>query len=209
MICASTVRFGVNVRKALVRVTGPPDLPTARAVTVYLCETFNAQRLCQTVRAALKLPATAAPPLRAITFVSLPPAAVTVIPLSGAVSVLRSAGVIDSRTLGFAGAAGLCPPPPPPQPAAVSPRAAQIAINAPEIVTRGNSNLRLRTTRLRLHHVPIAAPSTSRIVQGGSRRNGRLLGVAGAVLGALTLGAAAACADGDPAAAAFIVRRRR
>jgi hypothetical protein len=34
MILAENVLRGVNVRNELVRVTGPPDVPTALAVTV-------------------------------------------------------------------------------------------------------------------------------------------------------------------------------
>lgn len=55
--------------------------------------------LRQTVPPALSLPVTGSPPVRTITLRILPPAALTVIPRFGVVSVPPPVGVIDNLTL--------------------------------------------------------------------------------------------------------------
>jgi hypothetical protein len=59
---------------------------------------FSAQVLRHTVPAALSLPVTGSPPVRTITLLILPPAALTVIPRFGAVSMPPPTGAIDNRT---------------------------------------------------------------------------------------------------------------
>src|SRR5438270_3491651 len=86
---------------------------------------FSAQVLRHTVPAALSLPVTGSPPVRTITLLILPPAALTVIPRFGAVSMPPPTGVIDNCAPSAAGwlAARVGRPE---QPAACKPSVAQI-----------------------------------------------------------------------------------
>jgi hypothetical protein len=119
------VRAGWSVRNELVAVTGWPDLLTAFAVTVYLAEGDSAQVLRQLVLAAFMLPVTAAPVPCTVTLLIVPPAAVTVMPLSGRICLLPFTGVMSSRMPAAEGevvplppaAGGAVPPVPPWHPA--------------------------------------------------------------------------------------------
>src|SRR5437667_11377113 len=93
---------------------------------------FSAQVLRHTVPAALSLPVTGSPPARTITLLILPPAALTVIPRFGAVSMPPPTGVIDNRTPSAAAPdfARLARVEPPEQPAASKPSVAQITAMA-------------------------------------------------------------------------------
>src|ERR1035438_8938714 len=111
MTCVENVLFGVSVRNELVLVIGVPAGPTAVAMTVKRCETSSAQVLRHTVPASLSFPLTGSPPVSTVTFVILPPTALTVIPRFGTSSIPLPVGVVDKRTPS--------PAPPPPRPAAL------------------------------------------------------------------------------------------
>jgi hypothetical protein len=112
--------------------------PAAFAVTVYRCDTFSAQVLCHTVPAAFIVPLTGSPAVVTVTLLSLPCAAVTVMPWPGWALVLPLAGVMDTWVPAGAELAAWWPPPPeaellppPPVQAAVTrPSAPQIAAAA-------------------------------------------------------------------------------
>jgi hypothetical protein len=117
------VRAGRSVRNELVAVTAWPDLLTAFAVTVYLAEGDSAQVLRQLVLAAFMLPVTVPPVPCTVTLLIVPPAAVTVMPLSGRICLLPFTGVMSSRMPAADGeivapaAGGAVPPVPPWHPA--------------------------------------------------------------------------------------------
>jgi hypothetical protein len=132
-ICVWNVRAGASVVNALVFVTGVAPGAVALAVTEYRAETDSAHVLCHCVRALFIVPATGTPPDSADTRVSVPLAAVTVMPWPGWAAVLPAAGVMRSQ----ASAAGLeddpaaglpAGPAVPEQAAASSPAMAQTAM---------------------------------------------------------------------------------
>ncbi len=111
---AENVAAGVSVRNAAVLVVVAPPLVAAVAVTVYDCDTFSAHVLCQEERSAEYAPATGSPPARTATLFSVPPDAVTVIPLAGSAPPAPLPGVIVTAGPagdGFAEAEGDAAPP--------------------------------------------------------------------------------------------------
>src|ERR1700735_5860174 len=64
------------------------------AVTVYDCDTFSVSPLCQEVRPVEYVPVTGSPEVGTVTFLSVPPAALTVIPVAGSAVLSPPPGVI-------------------------------------------------------------------------------------------------------------------
>ena len=130
-------------------VTWLPDELTALAVTVSVCATGSVHALCQDVPDLLIVPVTAlAPRSRPVTVteVSLPPVAVTVMPLAGLTALLPDVG----EKLSVTPEAGDFPPSvvPPAEPpdwhAAASRPAAQMTANGASL--RRRDGLRLCST---------------------------------------------------------------